>query len=79
MQIQDLPEGSPEVAPKPGARHLGTVLDTLVAMHWDLRDGLQDQAELPAAVTERLRTLDRDLDDAIATLKTLIRERGLPL
>lgn len=58
--------------------HLSALLDTFVAMHWDLNNGLHDGADLPTELTDRIRIVDNDLQATILTLKMLIRDRELP-
>jgi hypothetical protein len=46
------------------------LLDTLVAMHWNLTNGLHDGADLPQVLTEHVRVADNDLQAAIDSAVT---------
>ncbi len=59
--------------------HLSGLLDTFVAMHWDLTNGLHDGADLPKVLTDHLQLVDRDLQATILTLKILLREKEPPV
>ena len=60
-------------------KHLCNLLDTLVAVRWDLNNGLHDGVEIPARVSDGMRRIDGELEDTIGILRTLIHDRGLPL
>ena len=57
---------------------LSDVLDTLIAMRWDLNNALHDAAlsDVPEVAIERMRRVKSELDLSIAAWKTLLDERG---
>jgi hypothetical protein len=59
--------------------HLYNLLDTLVAMSWDLNNALHDGADLPGTVTDHMQRVDVELRNSITEVKSLIGEQGLPL
>jgi hypothetical protein len=59
--------------------HLYNLLDTLVAMSWDLNNALHDGADLPETVTDPMQRVDVELRLSITEVKSLIGEQGLPL
>jgi hypothetical protein len=59
--------------------HLYNLLDTLVAMRWDLNNALHDGADLPSIVTDRMQRMDIELQLSITAVKSLIGEQGLSL
>lgn len=57
---------------------LGHVLDTLVAMRWDLGKALNDGEDIPEMVKTRMMWADSELDLATTALKVYLGGRGLP-
>ena len=57
---------------------LGHVLDTLVAMRWELSKALHDGEEIPEMVKARIKWADSELDLATTALKMYLGGRGLP-
>ena len=58
---------------------LGSLLDELVAMRWDLSKGLRDKPDLPALLTAHLARVGDELDVTIEAMKALLRDHGSPL
>lgn len=58
---------------------LSNLLEKLVAMQWDITDGLHDGADLPKVLMDHFQVVDTDLTAAIISLKLLIYEREFPL
>lgn len=63
--------------PKPN--YFSNLLDTLVAVHWELSNGSHNGGALPGTLADHLRRVDGELEAAIIALKTYIREQDLSL
>ena len=55
-----------------------SLLDTLVAVRWDLNQWLRAAPDLPLTLTLHLMRVGSELDGTINVVKILIGEPGLP-
>jgi hypothetical protein len=58
---------------------LSALLDKLIAVRWDVNMVLHEGADAPPEMAKHLRRVDAKLEAAIAALKMLFQDEGLPL
>jgi hypothetical protein len=76
MQL-NRPAVNPPADGRFNAGPLCELLDTLVAMRWDLNQCLRAGQHLPSTMTAPLTRVDSELDGAINTLKKLLDDAVL--
>lgn len=58
---------------------LGEALDTLLGIQWTLRGTFPTANDLPPSATQGVAQVKTAVDGAIASVKALLRERGVPI
>lgn len=74
----NLPEINASADGRFAANQLSSVLDTLVAMRWDLDQCLRASPDLPVTLTFHLLRVGSELDGSINVLKMFIGDGGSP-